>query len=125
MVAIQRKKSCDPTDFDPLPQGLVTPSYHVSMTRDQILQAIDANRGRLSALGVLELALFGSYARGDAGPDSDVDFLVEFTEKSFDRYMELRELLEELLGRKVDLVLKGAIKLRLRERILSEAIRAA
>ena len=95
------------------------------MTRDQILQTIDANRGRLAALGVRELALFGSYARGDAGPDSDVDFLVELTEKSFDRYMTLRELLEELLGRKVDLVLKGAIKPRLRERILSEAVRAA
>jgi predicted nucleotidyltransferase len=95
------------------------------VTRDQILQVIDANRGRLSALGVIELALFGSYARGDAGPESDVDFVVQFTEKSFDRYMDLRELLEELLGSKVDLVLKDAIKSRLRERILREAVRAA
>jgi len=95
------------------------------MTRDEILRTIDANRGRLSALGVVELALFGSYARGDAGPQSDVDFLVEFSEKSFDRYMDLREFLQELLGRKVDLVLKSAIKTRLRARILSEAVRAA
>lgn len=95
------------------------------MTRDHILQAVDANRGRLAALGVLELALFGSHARGDAGPDSDVDFLVELEEKSFDRYMALRELLEEILERKVDLVLKSAIKARLRDRILSEAVRAA
>ena len=95
------------------------------MTRDEILNAIKASGPRLVALGVRELALFGSHARGDAGPDSDVDFIVEFSEKSFDRYMELREVLEELLGRKVDLVLKGAIKPRLRERILSEAVRAA
>lgn len=95
------------------------------MTRDEILDAIDANRGRLSALGVVELALFGSYARGDAGPESDVDFLVEFSEKSFDRYMDLKDFLQELLGRKVDLVLKSAIKTRLRARILSEAVRAA
>jgi len=95
------------------------------MTRDEILSAIDANRGRLSAFGVVELALFGSHARGDAGPQSDVDFLVEFSEKSFDRYMDLKEFLQELLGRKVDLVLKSAIKTRLRERILSEAVRAA
>ncbi len=95
------------------------------MTRDDILEAVDANRSRLSALGVLELALFGSHARGDARPDSDVDFLVELEEKSFDRYMDLREFLEEILDRKVDLVLKSAIKARLRERILSEAVRAA
>jgi uncharacterized protein len=95
------------------------------MTRDEILDAIGANRARLSALGVVELALFGSHARGDAGPQSDVDFLVEFSEKSFDRYMDLKDFLEQLLGRKVDLVLKSAIKKRLRERILSEAVRAA
>jgi predicted nucleotidyltransferase len=95
------------------------------MTRDEILRVVGANRGRLSALGVVELALFGSHARGDAGPQSDVDFLVELSEKSFDRYMDLKDFLQELLGRKVDLVLKSAIKTRLRERILSEAVRAA
>ena len=95
------------------------------MTRDEILGAINANRAHLSALGVVELALFGSHARGDAGPQSDVDFLVEFSKKSFDRYMDLKEFLQQLLGRKVDLVLKSAIKPRLRERILSEAVRAA
>ena len=95
------------------------------MSRDEILHAIGANRARLSALGVVELALFGSHARGDAGPQSDVDFLVELSEKSFDRYMDLKEFLQELLGRNVDLVLKSAIKTRLRERILGEAVRAA
>jgi predicted nucleotidyltransferase len=50
--------------------------------------------------------------------------LVALSEKSFDRYMELK-LLEEPLGRKVDLVMKGALKPRLREQILNEAVRAA
>ena len=95
------------------------------MTRNEILRTMDSNRARLTALGVIELALFGSYARGDAGPQSDVDFIVELSDKSFDRYMDLKDLLEELLGRKIDLVLKSAIKTRLRERILSEAVRAA
>jgi predicted nucleotidyltransferase len=40
---------------------------------------------------------FGSYARGDAGPDTDVDLLVELAEKSFDRSMALKEFIEELL----------------------------
>jgi predicted nucleotidyltransferase len=95
------------------------------MTRDEILQVMDANSARLCALGVVELALFGSHARGEATSQSDVDFLVELSDKSFDRYMDLKDFLQELLGRKVDLVLKSAIKPRLRERILSEAVRAA
>jgi predicted nucleotidyltransferase len=95
------------------------------MTRDEILKAIDAIRPRLALLGVRELALFGSYARNEAAPDSDIDFLVEFSQSSFDRYMDLKELLEELLARKVDLVMKSAIKTRLREGILREAVRAA
>ena len=95
------------------------------MTRDDILKAIGENRPRLAALGVRELALFGSFARNEGTSDSDVDFVVELSEKSFDRYMDLKEFLEQLLGRRVDLVLKSAIKTRLRERILREAVRAA
>ena len=49
---------------------------------------------------------------------------VDLQEKSFDRYMAVKELLEEILFRKVDLVLKSAIKPRLREGILREAVRA-
>jgi uncharacterized protein len=95
------------------------------MTRDDILAAIDANRDRLRDFRVTELSLFGSYARGDAGPGSDIDFVVEFERTSFDGYMGLKEFLEELFDRRVDLVIKGAIKERLRDRILAEAVRAA
>ena len=95
------------------------------MGRDDILRTIAANQQRLPDLGVRELVLFGSYARGDQNPSSDVDFVVDLTQKSFDRYMDLKELLEALLGRRVDLVLKGALKPRLRDSILREAVRAA
>lgn len=95
------------------------------MTRDQILETIHAHASELRELGVSELALFGSYARGDAAPNSDIDFIVEFEQKSFDNYMGVRELLERLFGRKIDLVMKSAIKPRLRDRILREAVRAA
>ena len=95
------------------------------MTREEILNVLAANRGRLDELAVHELALFGSHARNEATEESDIDFVVEFTTKSFDRYMELREFLESILDRRVDLVLKSAIKPRLRERILREAVRAA
>ena len=55
----------------------------------------------------------------------DIDFLVDLNPKSFDRYMDLKEFLESLFGRKVDLVMKSALKSRLRESILREAVRAA
>ena len=95
------------------------------MTRNDILRTLADHRDELAKLGVRELSLFGSYARGDAGESSDVDLLVEFEHKTFDGYMATKELLESLLGKKVDLVLKSAVKQRLRDAILREAIRAA
>jgi len=95
------------------------------MTRDTILATIAANEEALRRLGVRELALFGSQARGDATETSDIDFLVVLERDTFDSYMSVKELLEALFERKVDLVMKSAIKPRLREAILREAVRAA
>jgi len=95
------------------------------MTRAEILATIDEQREHLRQLHVRELALFGSYARADASDSSDIDFIVEFDQKSFDNYMALKEFLEALFARPIDLVLKDSIKSRLRDTILREAIRAA
>lgn len=95
------------------------------MTRDDILRMVRDNRDRLRQMHVRELSLFGSFARDEARDDSDIDFLVELDETTFDAYMSVKELLEQLLGRRVDLVMTSAIKDRLREAILSEAVRAA
>jgi predicted nucleotidyltransferase len=95
------------------------------MTRADILRIIDDHRAGLYDLGVRELALFGSYARGEAVDASDVDILVDFHRKSFESYMAVKERLESLLQRRVDLVLQSAIKPRLKETILREAIRGA
>lgn len=72
--------------------------------------------------GVEQIGIFGSFVRGEETPESDVDVLVEFCdgEETFDHYMDLKFYLENLFGRKVDLVMKDAIKPRLREPILSE-----
>ena len=76
---------------------------------------MQAHRGR-------SVAVFGSVARGEAGPDSDVDFLVEFEAGSslFD-LLHLSDALEELLGRPVDVVSVGGLKDR-DERIRREAV---
>jgi predicted nucleotidyltransferase len=70
-----------------------------------------------------ELALFGSYVRNEQHKKSDVDVLVTFTETpDLFQFIELENYLTDLLGVKVDLVMKDGIKPRLKERILSEAI---
>jgi predicted nucleotidyltransferase len=72
---------------------------------EEILQQIAARRDDLVRLGVRSLALFGSAARDEAGPGSDIDLVVEFEEPAtFDRYVELSFLLEDLLGCRIDLL---------------------
>ena len=75
-------------------------------TKEQILSLIQMHRGELRDLGVKRCGLFGSFARNEPQAQSDVDILVEFEagQKSFDHFMRLSFLLEDLFGRKVDLV---------------------
>jgi len=71
---------------------------------------------------VREIGVFGSFIRGEQTASSDIDVLVDFERghKDFFNYMKLRYYLEELLQRKIDLVIKNAVKPRLRKRIFSE-----
>jgi predicted nucleotidyltransferase len=75
--------------------------------------------------GVKTIGLFGSWIRKDASPASDIDLLVEFDQPSFDKYMDLKFYLEDLLEKPVDLVLKTALKPRLQRLILDEVRYAA
>ena len=60
---------------------------------------------------VSRAVLYGSWARGEAGPESDIDLLVEFDQarKTFDNFMHLSFLLEELLQRRVEIVTPEAL----------------
>ena len=71
---------------------------------------------------VSEIGVFGSMVTGTSHNRSDIDILVDFEDghKDLFNYMKLKMYLENLLGRKVDLVMKKAIKERIRERILHE-----
>lgn len=72
---------------------------------------------------VKEIGIFGSYVRGGQKKRSDVDILVEFDEPiGFFKFLELEEYLEKLLGVKVDLVTKKALKPRIGEYILKEVV---
>lgn len=97
------------------------------MRRAEALAILQAHREELRQRHVKSLALFGSVARDEAGPNSDVDLLVEFdgTPVGLFAYSALQRYLTELLGRPVDLVTRTGLKPRLRDRILGEAIDAA
>ena len=76
--------------------------------------------------GVVSLALFGSIARDEGRPDSDVDVLVEFgSTPGLSEYMAAKFWLEERLGRPVDLVMRGALEEWARPIVEAEAIRVA
>lgn len=90
----------------------------------EILRTLGANEAKIRSFGVRSLSLFGAYVRGENIPASDLDFVVEFENKSFDSYMDLKLFLEELFDRPVELVLADGIKPRLRTAILEEAVHA-
>jgi predicted nucleotidyltransferase len=92
---------------------------------DEIVRAIRGIMPELQRLGVADLRVFGSHVRGDAGPESDIDVLVQLDPADFDRYCKVLDLLEAVLGRKVDLVMVEALKPAMRDRVLNEAIRVA
>lgn len=72
---------------------------------------------------VSSLGIFGSYVRGEQEPESDLDILVEFEEDpSFFEYIRLEDYLSEILGVKVDLVMKSALKPSIGKHILEEVV---
>jgi hypothetical protein len=89
-----------------------------------VLDRLRANRESFARFGVKSLSLFGSTARDEAGPDSDVDVLVEFEGRvSFDGYMGLKHFLEDLLGTSVDVVTPSGLKPRIRPQVERDTIR--
>lgn len=72
---------------------------------------------------VKKIGVFGSVARGENTSKSDIDILVEFSESvGFFKFIELEEFLSKILGKKVDLVTKKALKPKIKEEILYETV---
>jgi predicted nucleotidyltransferase len=96
-------------------------------TLDQILRTLRAHEAELKAAGVGSLRIFGSVARDQAGPDSDVDLEAVFegipNMTLFD-LVRIERHLSDILERKVDLVEKGTFKKTIAERVESEAVLA-
>jgi len=93
------------------------------MGREEVLTRLRKHRSALEELSVKSLALFGSAARGEARPDSDVDLLVEFSEPvGLFEFIRLKYKLEEILNCEVDLVTPDALRPGMKAVILKEAV---
>jgi uncharacterized protein len=96
------------------------------MRREEALRRLAEHKADLDGVAVKSLSVFGSVARDEAGPESDVDLLVEFTQPvGFIQFHRLQTYLEELLGCKVDMVTPAGLREPVRGEVLEEAIRAA
>ena len=96
------------------------------MNQDDIIANLSSRREDFARFDVASLSVFGSFARGTATAASDIDVLVRFaTTPTFDRYMDLKAMIESVTGRRVDLVTDSALRPEMRPQIEREAIRVA
>ncbi|MFY9623090.1 MAG: nucleotidyltransferase family protein [Rhodoplanes sp.] len=94
------------------------------MTRDETITLLRRHADDIRGFAVTGLYLFGSTARGEAEPSSDVDLFVDYDEEEFDfvKLIRLQEYLSHLLGRKVDLMTRRGLHPLIRDDVVSEAI---
>jgi predicted nucleotidyltransferase len=92
-------------------------------TKEEVFTLLRQNGARLRAFGVRRVSVFGSFACGEPNDESDVDILAELepSRKSLNNFLDLAEFLEELFGRKVDLLTPESLNPRFGHHILNEA----
>lgn len=95
------------------------------MDKEEVISKLRAHEPELKAAGIVRLAVFGSVARGDSSPESDVDLLADFDQTKRYTLLTLGRIesqLADLLGAKVDLSSPEWLKESVRNQVLREAI---
>ncbi|MBE3065407.1 MAG: nucleotidyltransferase domain-containing protein [Spirochaetes bacterium] len=80
------------------------------LTRIDILEALRRHRPNLERFSVKTIALFGSYAKDAQTDSSDLDFVVEFSKPTYDNFTSLEQFLEQLFGRRVDILTPAGVE---------------
>lgn len=98
--------------------------YDADMDRAEAIARLKGHEAELRQLGVQHLYLFGSTARGDARPDSDVDLFFDHErgKLSLFKLMDVKERAAEILGRKTDIMTRGSLHPMLKARIEESAL---
>jgi predicted nucleotidyltransferase len=97
------------------------------MDREHVIATLRGHEPELRAAGIMRLSLFGSTARGDYRPDSDIDLLAAFDDTrriSLLDVVGIEGQISRILGRTVELVEEGTLKPRVRKKVEAEAVRA-
>ena len=79
------------------------------LNSEEIIKTLKENKDVLIKYGIKKIGLFGSFVRGEQKDYSDIDFLVEFEKPNFDDFMDLSFFLEDLFGRKIELITNGSL----------------
>ena len=82
----------------------------IALTRTEILETLRRHRPELECFSVKTIALFGSYAKDAQTDSSDVDFVVEFSAPTYDNFASLEQFLEQLFGRRVDILTPAGVE---------------
>ncbi|MHC4207700.1 MAG: nucleotidyltransferase family protein [Planctomycetota bacterium] len=92
------------------------------LTKDGVIGAIKKSTSELRSFGVKSIGLFGSFVRSQSSPDSDVDILVEFDvgKRTYDNFIDTCFLLEDLFGRRVEVVTTDSLSPYIKPYVLKE-----
>jgi len=94
------------------------------MTRDEAIARLKQSESVLKEAGVTHLYLFGSTARGEARPDSDVDLFFDYAPEAMGLFelMDIKDLANEIIGKKTDMIPRDGLHHMLRQRIEASAL---